>query len=261
MMVPVRVEGLPYDYLFQFDLGSNVTTLYGNPLDALIKKHRGFDRVKNEIIFKELTLFIGNTIAHTQNCHITRNHGDVLNANYLASQSPIRLGTIGADIFQSKILVIDYPNQRFTICDTLPPLLQTSFADITLDNTGRVILPLLIHGKNYRIMFDNGSSLFALITSSDKINLFSTEPGTDTLSVSSWGKTHNIIGRLLKTPFQLANNTFSDIMIYADYRDEARSTNYDAITGNALFWDKVVIIDFKNKRFGIKYPPATSMSN
>ena len=63
---------------------------------------------------------------------------------------------------------------------------------------------------------------------------------------------HNVIGRLMKDSFELAGQTFSGINIYADYRKEARTINYDAVAGNALFWNNVVVIDFKNKKFGIK---------
>jgi hypothetical protein len=208
--------------------------------------------MKNKFVFKNLKLIIGNTTANTSYCHVTRDYGDNLDINNLSNSSSIRLGTIGADIFQNNILVIDYPNQRFAIYDTLPQLQQTAFTDISLDSVGRVILPMFIHDTTFRVMFDNGASIFPLITSNSKIDLFSKERSTDTISVSSWGKTHSVIGRPLKEPFRLGNNEYSDIMIYVDYRKESISTDYDAITGNALFWDKVVIIDFKNQKFGIK---------
>ena len=101
-------------------------------------------------------------------------------------------------------------------------------------------------------MFDNGSSIFSLIMSDDKINNFSTAASTDTITISSWGRIHNVIGRPLNQEFELAGHTFSNTMVYADYRQDYRTDIYDAITGNALFWDKTIIIDFKNQRFGMK---------
>ena len=114
------------------------------------------------------------------------------------------------------------------------------------------MLPLRLNEKNYKVMFDNGASLFPLIISADKINDFSTAASTDTITTSSWGTIHNVIGRPLKQQFQLAGQTFSNITVYADYRQDSGTDTYDASAGNALFWDKTVIIDFKNQRFGVK---------
>ena len=252
MLIPLKIEGLPYDFLFQFDLGSNLTLLKGNTLKTILAKHPDFDRMHKQVEFKDLTLLFGTTKVTSKHCRVMQNQGVQLATSSLTDNLPIRLGTIGADIFQNKILVIDYPNQRFAICDTLPDSLQATFTKITLDEIGRVMLPMRLNGKNYKVMFDNGSSMFALIMSDDKINNFSTAASTDTITISSWGKIHNVIGRPLKQEFQLAGQTFSNITVYADYRQASRTDTYDAITGNALFWNKTGVIDFKNQRFGVK---------
>jgi hypothetical protein len=206
----------------------------------------------NQTAFKDLTLLFGDTKATTKNCYVMGGFGKQISDDHLMDSSPIKIGTIGADLFQNKVLVLDYPNQRFAICDTLPDRLKTFFVNMSLDQHGRVIIPLQLKNKSYRVMFDNGSSIFPLLVSDDKVNSFSTALSTDTILISSWGINHNVIGRPLKEQFQFAGHTFSDITIYADYRKDARSNDYDAIAGNALFWDKVVIIDFKNKKFGVR---------
>lgn len=252
MLIPLKIEGLPYNFLFQFDLGSTITVLEGNPLKTILARHPEFDRMYKQIAFKDLTLFFGATKVTSRHCSVMQNQGIQLAASRLTDNLPIRLGSIGADIFQNKILVIDYPNQRFAVCDTLPDSLQATFTKITLDEDGRVMLPLRLNEKNYKVMFDNGASLFPLIISADKINDFSTAASTDTITTSSWGTIHNVIGRPLKQQFQLAGQTFSNITVYADYRQDSGTDTYDASAGNALFWDKTVIIDFKNQRFGVK---------
>ena len=252
MLIPLKIEGLPYDFLFQFDLGSNLTVLEGNPLKTILEKHPEFDRMHRQVAFKDLTLFLGETKMTSRYCSVMPNQGAPLAASSLTDNLPIRLGTIGADIFQNKILVIDYPNQRFAVCDTLSGSFQATLTKITLDELGRVLLPLRLNEKNYKVMFDNGASLFPLIMSDDKINDFSTAASTDTITTSSWGTIHNVIGRPLKQEFQLAGQTFSNIIVYADYRQDSRADTYDASAGNALFWNKTIVIDFKNQRFGVK---------
>jgi len=149
-------------------------------------------------------------------------------------------------------LIIDYPAQRFSLCDTLPVLYQVPLSDIELDGSGRAILPMQLKNENYKVLFDNGSSLFPLLVTDDKINAFSTSAVTDTISISSWGLVHNVIGRMMNDSFRLAEQYFSPVKVYADYRKNARTGIYDAITGNALFWNKTMIIDFKNRKFGLK---------
>ncbi len=86
----------------------------------------------------------------------------------------------------------------------------------------------------------------------DKINSFSTLQNTDTLKINAWGKPITMIGRPLNNSIILAGITFNNIKVYADYRHEMRTDKFDAITGNVLFWDKTIMIDFKNRKFGVK---------
>ena len=58
MFVPLRIEGLPYDFLFQFDLGSNLTILEGNPLKTILAKHPEFDRIYKQVTFKDLAVVL-----------------------------------------------------------------------------------------------------------------------------------------------------------------------------------------------------------
>lgn len=263
MLVPAKVDGLPYDFVFQFDLGSTATLLNGNTLAGIFAKHPEFNRTKvhrNHIFkfwesttaFEDLSITFGATTATTRSCQVMRNYGEKVSSNGLNVSLPINLGSIGADIFQNTILVIDYPNRRFALCDTLPAYLHTTFTKIALDEGGRVILPLRLANKSYKVMFDNGASIFSLLTSAAKINAFSTAVPTDTIPVRSWGITHNVIGRPTKGAFDLVGQRFSDVTVYADFRPSEQDTDYDASTGNALFWNKTVIIDFKKKEFGVK---------
>lgn len=263
MLIPAKVDGLPYDCVFQFDLGSNVTLLNGNTLTGILAKHPAFDRTtthRNHILkfwqpttaFEDLSLTFGATNATTRSCYVKRNYGEKPSLRGVNASLPIRLGSIGADLFQNKVLVIDYPNRRFAICDTLPADLHTSFTKMALLADGRVVLPLRLANKSYKVLFDTGASVFSLLARADKATIFSTAAPTDTLPVRSWGTTHDVIGRPVKEAFNLAGHRFSNVTVYTDFRPSPQDTGYDAITGNALFWDKTIIIDFKKKEFGVK---------
>jgi hypothetical protein len=261
MQIPAKVKGLPYNFLFQLDLGAS-TVIYENSIRSIFTNYPGLNKIeklKSPLQFwnkqnalKNFSITFSNISATTPNCRIEKGFGNNFSLNNSDDSSEFSLGTIGADLFQNKILIIDYPNERFAVCDTLPPALNTSFINIEIDKTGRVILPLSLGGKTYKVIFDTGSSMFQLLVTDDKINNFSSEQGTDTIQISSWGKLHNVIGRPMKDRFVLGGKKFANINVYADYRKESRTNEYDAITGNALFWNNVVIVDFKNKKFGVR---------
>ena len=263
MFIPCKIEGLPYNFTFQFDLGIGATEINQNSINSFLKGNPALSkRIKNlksplqfwnsRKRFNDLAINFGNVKATTENGFLKKDYGDKYDVSEIPGNTVYPIGSIGADMFQNKILIIDYPKQRFGICDTLPGSYKTSFSNIELDKAGRVILPMQLKGKNYNVLFDNGSSLFALLVADSRINEFSTAPDIDTLKINSWGVKHDVTGRLIQDSFQLAGHTFSRVEVFADYRKNMRSAGFDAITGNILFWDKTVVIDFKHKKFGIK---------
>jgi hypothetical protein len=263
MLIPCKVEGLPYNFTFQFDLGCELTGVYENSINAIYKKHPAIQnkisRLRsplqfwfNKKTFNNLNLQFGQYKATNKFSYIFSNFGDKLNLDEQNLNDTHNLGTIGVDIFQNKVLIIDYPNQQFAICNNVPEFYQQSLTDIELDEVGRVLLPMQLKDKKYKILFDNGHSLFPLLVTDDKTNNFSTLPASDTIKGYAWGKAFTFIGRPLNDSFVITNQTFYKTTVYADYRKDYRTNKYDAITGNILFLDKTIIIDLKNKKFGVQ---------
>ncbi|HEV8513421.1 MAG TPA: hypothetical protein VGQ59_09090, partial [Cyclobacteriaceae bacterium] len=156
----------------------------------------------------------------------------------------------GPDIFQNSVLIIDYPNERFAFCKTLPADFAPNLIDITLDQQGRVILPMQFGGRSLKILFDTGSSVFPILTDADRISWFSTSSNVDTFEANSWGTTYTFTGKPIVGSFVLAGQTFSNVNAYSSAKNLGK--NYDGITGNVLFWNRTIAIDFKNKKFSVK---------
>ncbi len=262
MHIPAAIEGLPYNFRFQFDLGA-VTVIYEKSLNSVLINHPEFNKRitkfksilqfwdKNKS-FKDLTVTMGDIKINTPDGFVMQNFGDQLVIDQKDFIKPIPIGTIGVDMFQNKVLIIDYPNQKFAVCDSLPEAYNVKFVDIELDKYGKVILPMEIKKNHYRITFDNGSSIFPIITLAENIGKFSTGPDIDTLKISSWGQVHDVTGKMISDTFELAGHTFSNVKVYANHSGLGIDHDDDGVAGNALFWDKTLIIDFKNKKFGLK---------
>lgn len=167
------------------------------------------------------------------------------------TRSPISIGTIGIDIFKNKVLIIDYPNQQLCILEDVPKDFSAKMIDIELDKNNRPLLPLKINNKTFKILFDTGASVFPLLVPEENINIFSSNPIQDSLKVRSWGNFHYVKGRKISEKFILAGIEFKNKMIYSS-TGKGIDKNSDGVTGNILFLDKIVILDLKNKKFGIK---------
>ncbi len=261
MLIPCKIEGIENNLTFQFDLGSGYTGIYENTYSSLysvnpelktkIKRLKGKTQFWNKNkYFENLKLQFGNYTATNKVAYVFKDYGSKIKD--INIEDTIHLGTIGADIFRNKVLIIDYPNKQFAICEKTPENYKENLIDMELDKNGKVILPMKIHSKNYKIMFDNGSSLFPLITSAKNISNFSNSPDIDTIQISSWGKTHGVTGKIIKDTFQLAGQNYANVKVYANHSGLGIAKNTDGMVGNALFWDNTIIIDFKNKKFGIK---------
>ncbi len=77
MYIPCKVEGLPYNFTFQFDLGAGLTEIYENNISSFFKLHPGpnknIKRLQSPLqfwnskkMFQDLTIKFGNFSASTK---------------------------------------------------------------------------------------------------------------------------------------------------------------------------------------------------
>lgn len=258
MLVPVSIEGIPAQFECQFDIGSNLTMLYGNPVNSLAEKFSFLRNKKHEVrgkdtvtYLEDLRIKIGSVAFESPQVNVLRNFGESLPVDSLLA-GPRKVGTIGVDICKNRVLVIDYPRKRLCITKQLSTQYKVEWTPISLDDAGRAVLPLYYNGRQYKVLYDCGSSMFALLASHRTVRELTTADATDTVVIPSWGQMLQVIGRPMAGSFTLAGHTFSGINVYSNGgSEEIVPEGVDAVTGNALFLDKIVVIDFKNKRFGI----------
>jgi hypothetical protein len=181
MHIPVKVANLPYSFTFQLDLGSPNTIVYGNTLQSVSKKHLEWQQKISYpawLLYKmgicnDVSLNFGNYVANYTACPIFKQMGNDLNTDTLQQSSEVAFGTLGVNTFANKVLIIDYPKQRFCILDTLPKQYTNTLNPISINSRGKIILPLIYQNKNYRCLFDSGSSMFELLTTNNLIERFS----------------------------------------------------------------------------------------
>ncbi|MCJ7932763.1 MAG: hypothetical protein MUW56_03780 [Chryseobacterium sp.] len=266
--IPVQIEDLPYRFDAQFDLGSFATVIYGKSIthyssfspnlkesgDTLRIKGRKFPLLKNITLRLDKTTFPNLTVVKLPG------FGKEIPPDSVKTSSVKHIGTIGVDLCANKTLIIDYPNRRIAILDDIPKsfLAKTEFLPAKFNKDDRVMIPFAIGNKTEFLMFDTGSSAFPIITFPKYAELITDpkEPVTDSLGVSSWGAVHQMYKKKMNKRMHLGKSPVKNEYVY--YSDKAASSQkfFDdngifGFTGNVLFLDKILIIDFKNKKFGI----------
>lgn len=265
--IPVSIDGLPHKFKMQFDLGAVTTVIYGNSIAKYLDKYSGFnnkiDSTKSFIIngqknpmFKNIGLRLGNVSFGERNIGYFKDYGEPIPTDSIYTSTEKHIGTIAPDLFKDKYLIIDYPNKRICVTKNLPrKLAKVDFQACSI-TSGRVTIPLTINGKVENLMFDSGSSMFSLITSEENANQISVNNIIDSLSANSWGDNMTAYGKKItsevkfgKTILQPSNVYYVKNEMIAEF---FKQQNIWGITGNAYFLNKIVIIDYKNSRFGIK---------
>ena len=268
--IPFKIDSLPYAFNAQLDLGAVSTMLYGK---SIVTYFQLSPELKKKLDTTQKNTYINSTPCPSFN-HINltldkvsfpdisianyTNFGDPISPDSAKSSTPKLIGTIAPDLFQDKILIIDYPNQRICVLDSLPLSMEkkVSFAAVKIRN-GRIKIPFTINAQQHDIMFDTGSSIFPIYTSVENSAYFTTpmEMVTDTIIGQSWGQKAAIYGKKISTQVKLGKHKMPPATVY--YKEDKGEKTFEdeekiiGLTGNAYFLNNVIIIDYKNKRFGV----------
>lgn len=266
MVIPVKIDNIPANFNMQFDLGAVRTVIYGNSvqpyLDTYPELKNKIDNSKtfliqgeNHPMFTNITLKAGSTTFNGIEIGYYKNFGNKISQESMLSDTEKHIGTIGPDLFQNKILIIDYQKNRIGICEEIPKQYKSATFQPFKSNDGRPKIPLTIGGETKYVMFDTGSSLFTL-TATKKDALEIADPKiVDSLKVSSWGKMLTYYGVKTKKPIMFGNKILNGSTVYYDEQETFQGFyNFAEIwglTGNIFFLKNTVIIDYKNKIFGV----------
>jgi len=158
MNIPCKIDDLANNFTFQFDLGANHTGVYENTFSSFFKQNPELEnRIKYTLNsrlqfwwswknLENMSMSFGNYTATNKMAYVYKNHGNKI--ENLNPKDTIHLGTVGADLFKDKVLIIDYPNNQFAICENVPNDYKSNLIDIEVNKNGKIILPMTIHGKN-----------------------------------------------------------------------------------------------------------------
>lgn len=269
MIIPMRINDIPYAFDAQFDLGAVSTMIYGNTFapylaqDPALQKQINSDKTvmiegKTYPYFEGISIYLDKVEFPNQSVALFKDFGDVMTADSIDTPTTKHIGTVAADFFNTKILVIDYVNQRLCSIEELPAewTENIDLVDIEyIEGNNWIILPLQVGDNVHKVVFDTGSSLFPLVSSASKIAQISdVSKFADSMIVSSWGVEETVYGYTPEVNISLGGNKFAPLPVYTSQGldDETLdAAGFWGIVGNRYFLNNVIVIDYKNKKFGI----------
>ncbi|WP_445386249.1 hypothetical protein ACT6NV_05460 [Robiginitalea sp. IMCC44478] len=267
MNIPVKVDSLPHEFTMQLDLGAVTTEFYGNTIQPYLDTYPSLKEkvdssktftIQNQknVMLGGMHLKMGDVKYENIDIGLFAGYGDSLTVDSVKTSTIKHIGTIAPDLFQGRILIINYPENQICLSDELPGEYKNlNFQDFILED-GRINIPLRINDSTEMLMFDTGSSMFSLLTTKDNADKISDGAITDSLSVNSWGEYLSVFGSEVTTKVMFGDKTLPSTLVY--YIDDPRIAGFFkqnkiwGITGNAYFSNSTLIIDYKTKKIAIK---------
>lgn len=268
ILLPFKIEQMPYQFKAQFDLGATTTMLYGKAMSPYLER---YPQIQNKLdttlkvliegsqhpSFRSLTLTVDKVRLPGINVGYFSNFGQTMTADSVNTPSVKLVGTIAGDICRDKVLIIDFPHQQMCVTQSIPAAFKSArFVQCRLMD-GRLMIPFSINGKVAYVMFDTGSSLSSLLTHTSNLHDVSLPgaPDADSLMVSTWGRQHMLYFKEITAVVKVGDKTLGKGLV--DYEDDPNlakfleSENLWGITGNKYFLNNTVIIDYKHKLFAV----------
>jgi hypothetical protein len=260
LLLPVTLPNCPRQFYMQFDLGAPSSVFYKRTLDAISKLYpNALKPVDSSGQLLNYTFKVG-PMQITATAITLRDFG---NATIASGKDHMDIiGTIGTDFIENKIAVINYPQQKLLVAATVPPQLQArvQLTDMVFARRS-ILLPSIIKGKRAMLYFDTGSSAFELLTDKPTVmSLAAAGAVPSSYPVKSWGRTLTANTLATNDSIQIAGQHIP--LLYSTYIEGASDAQVNqmlkmgigGMTGNKLFLGYLLVLDTKNKKFGLLKP-------
>lgn len=258
ILLPVKLKNCTKLFFMQFDLGAPYSLFYKNKLVAIQAKYpkviqfkESNDKLENYTFKIDKMPLLAKQIVVKQ--------FDSSTINWTNKNGIEIIGTIGADLIDGKVVQIDYPNKNLTISQEISEELKSKITLVDfIYAQRRILLPAKIKGKQTILYFDTGSSMYELLTDKKTAQSLAVA-GTKVIQnkVKSWDKylTANTIDtndsvEIGGSKIAIHKATFMDGVSNSQI-EQMMKMGIGGMTGNKLFLVYKLVIDTKNKKFGL----------
>jgi hypothetical protein len=258
LLIPVKLPHCPRPFYMQFDLGSPYSMFYKNKLADISMKYPRSVQLNDSIgTLTSFSFLIGKTKILAHQIPLKEYAGNPVQWN---KKNIEIIGTIGADLIENKIVLIDYPGKTILLSNDTKHTASVALSDFIFARRA-VLLPALLKGKKLMLYFDTGSSAFELLTSKETAVALAAPGAIATqYPVRSWNKT--LIANTLATNDSISIAAQQIPLVATTYMENVSETmisqmlkmGIGGMTGNKLFLNYILVLDTKNKKFGLRKP-------
>ena len=255
MLIPIQLPGCSRKFYMQFDAGAPYSLFYKNKLKAISSHYpKSVHLPDSAVLLKEFRFVAGKTSVLAREIPLRQLGTDEIT---LDQNNVEIIGTLGTDFIGTKTVIIDYPGKNISIGYEVPANTGIIFTDFIYANQS-IILPVSLRGKKTMLYFDSGSSAFELLTSKETAIALALPGSTPvTYPVTSWSKTLTAISYTSADSIEIASAKLPlNKVTYVEGAGDAQvnrmmKMGIGGLTGNKLFLHAILVLDIKNRKFGI----------
>lgn len=257
--VPIKIDGIEKEFKMQFDLGLDVSAIYGNSLDAIIEKYPDFkksymQKSDYQILKTKYRLSTINSVVDS--LFVFPEYGSDKNF-----QEQEIIGSIGVNQFKNQVLLINYKELYIQIFDNENQLDKDKydFTPMTITKNNKIIITLKVDNELVDFLFDTGNGVpIATINKDFFIKQTDNQKELrDTINGNSWGEKIYLFGAKQQKNIGTKNIAFpvgNNRIYYTEAKrivELYKGLNIEHSIGNNFFMDKTIIFDFKNTQFAM----------
>lgn len=260
LLIPFRFKGIEEEYYLQLDTGAS-SVLYGNSFYDIEPSYK----IKRQKDQKPSIVSIDGNLGKYEFEYgafgLLQDYGNTLQELKEAEYKLI--GSLGLDFLKNKILIINFPEEKFTILNnrkSIPRDIKENsyFLNMKYKNN-KIYLMSEIGSEDLTLFYDTGSSIFEIVANKETwTNLTNVKDSNDIklLEVPSWGDIVQLKGARSENDWKIGDISIEKPLVFYE-PSGLENFNFkliqaDGLLGNAIFYDNYIIsIDLINKKFGI----------
>lgn len=257
LLIPVKLPGCPKVFYMQFDTGARLSLLYTekvNDIRAKYPKCLGPDSA-SRVLNQQFSIANKSILAKEIVLRTQSGKG----INWKNKKAVEVIGTLGMDLIENKVLVMNYPAKKLIIANAIPAGLNSRLKLTNFMLIGNsILLPVELQQKKVMLYFDSGSSAYELLTNKATCLALSTPDAKPvTQQVRSMDKMLTAVIYPTRNSMTIASQKLP--IKRATYMEGVSNSQVEqmmkmgmgGMTGNQLFINSILVIDTKAKQFGI----------
>lgn len=259
LLLPIRFEGIPKTFYVQFDTGSPSSMLYKQPMIDIQEKYPNhISPIDTNARRIEQGFCLGDMKVFSKKMKLYDRGRKPI--DWSDTTTIFTIGTLGADLIDKKITVMDFKNNYCYFGDSIPEQYQQDLTMYDLQyKKRRVLFPAKVAGKKRKLLHDTGTSGFELITNKKtwkKLSKKGAQP-MEAFKVKSWKRQLTAYNIESKGSIDFKGGKIDlEKVTYikgASFMQNAlmRSMRMGGMIGNQVFMGKVLILDCPNKKYGL----------